>query len=236
MPTLSFLTRCILISATFLGPPRADHLVPDEDKMKDEYGVKLQAVFVEAYKSGVILRALYVSSFVPEYAVGMRPGPKQGELELFLLEPSSSVWQTELIRSYETGKTKSLGPDGKPIPLEKDKVYQEIKTRSPSDHRKIKVAVKTRIMPKALADRLKTVWVARLKKVKPEQELWTRTDGPAYHFAATIDGRQVGGVVGSPEKDMPKMWRLARLVDRMADYTLGSVDVPTLMKALEEAE
>lgn len=237
MQLLHLIIRQLMIAVAFLGAASTDHLVPDADDMKDEYGVKLHFVFAEAYREGVTLRALYVPSFVNEFAVGIRPGTKTGDMEVFLLEPTSSVWTTEVLRLYESGEIRASGPDGKPIPLEKNRSYQKLKKRSPPDYRKISIRVRTRAIPPALANRVRTVWVAMLRGVKPDEGDRLGTDGETYHISAPLNGRQVSGSVWSPEETgMPKTWNLARLVDRLSEYARGSVDETALTNAVQEAE
>jgi hypothetical protein len=235
---LNIIIGQLCIVATCFAPTSADHLVPDAADMKDTYGVKLRTVFAEAYRGEVALQALYVPSFVNEFAVGLRTTAASGGAEVFLLEPSSSIWETELLRLYESGEIGAVGRDGKPVPLEQNKAYQKLKKRSPADYRKIGVRVRTRPIPQALADRIRSVWFAMLRGVRRDEEEVDGAvlDGETYHISAVIDGRPVGGSVYSPDDSMPKTWRLAHLVDRISEYAQASVDLAALTKAIQEAE
>lgn len=239
MPLTCQAMQWLLIVVALQGPAGRDHLVPDREALQDEYGVKLRTLFAEADRDEVMLQALFVPSFVKEFAVGVRPRPGTGEIEAFVLEPASSVWDTELVRMYETGEMKSYGRNGKQVPLGKNSNYLDLKKRTPSDYRNIKVIVKSRPLPPAMAKRLRTLWDAMLREVKPDDddENGFDSDGETYHISARFQERgRVSGSVWSPSEETPKTWHITRLVHSLHDYASRLVPLDALSAVVERAE
>lgn len=106
-----------------------EHLIPAADVFEnpDDYDLKVRHVFTRVFDKGVTLRVLVTPSFVKEYAVGLFVTDKK--VEVFVLEPSSQIWNTELIKMYEEGKLMAYTRKGKKIPLEENEAYKRLKKR-----------------------------------------------------------------------------------------------------------
>ena len=105
---------------------------------------------------GVTSRAIIFPSFAVEYAVGLRKTEKG--VEVFVLRASSSIWEVEYREMHEDGRLRVIDEDGEPIPLDQNEEYQELKKRTPSDHRKIKVDQRARPIPADLAAQIDAIW------------------------------------------------------------------------------
>lgn len=210
-----------------------DHLLPDIGVFgePDEFLVNVRLIFAQAFEEGVLLRAVVIPSFEKEYAVGMRETAKG--CEVFLLTPSTQIWNTELIRDYERGKTLSV-VNGKPLPLKDDKNYQRLKTNNPSDYRDIRVTRKARPVPKDLADNLRHLWNERLQEVEGSDKL-DGMDGETYYFSLSDIGRMpVSGHIWSPKPDS-KAGRLVAVIPTLADFAIGKADAARLAAQVERA-
>ena len=212
-----------------------DHLIPDADVLvdPDSYRLKVRHVFDEAFASGVTVRAVVLPSFKDEYAVGLRITAEGAEA--FVLEPSSRIWNSELLGMYEAGKIAELGDDGKTIPLEEIRSYRELKERTPADYRDIKVRRRARPLPKDVASKIESLWGKMLLGVRHPDRPILGKDGVTYHFSAWIRGRgDLSGHVWSPEPGT-KPGQLAALSVVLADYSRGDADPKLLSEQLEKA-
>jgi hypothetical protein len=225
----------LLVASTTLARADDDHLVPLQN-YQIRYETMVRKVFAEAFRDEVILNATIVESFQKECAVGLRPGKTRGSFDVFALEPSSSLWDLELIKLFETGKL-GRGLDGKLIPLARNPHYQALKNRTPVSFRQVKVRVRARPLLPGLAGRLMVIWFDALKVVKPEENNGRAgvDDGTSYHYYARVPERGIrSGESYSPDSDLPKIWRLSALAERLALYAKGKADLPALRTAIEQ--
>lgn len=213
-----------------------DHLNPDTSAFADpdSHLLKCRHVFASAFEHEVTLRALVLPSFTKEYVVGIQVG--DAGAEAFVLEPSSSIWDTELLEMYKKGEIgPSLTSDGKEIPLDQDQAYKALKKRAPEDYRAIKAIRRARPLPRAVADGIKTLWKAMLLAVR-HSEKEDGLDGITYHFSAWVQGRgDLSGHIWTPEPES-KAGQLARLAEAVADFARGAAPLQTLVVRLEAAE
>src|SRR5262249_42738872 len=161
--------------------------------------------------------ALVLKSFEKESVVGLRF--RKNRVEAFVLEASTSIWDTELLEMYKTGEIgRTSTPDGKEIPLEEDAEYQRLKKQTPADYREIKHVRRARALPKDLAEGIATLWDAMLLDVRHPRKPEGGLDGMTYHFSAFIAGRGIlSGQAWSPEQES-KIGQLAQLADSLADF------------------
>ena len=220
-------------------PARAqDHLVPDASAFVDpnEYLLKLRHVFAQAFEEGVKLRALVIPSFQKEYVVGLQTRGKG--VEAFVLEPTSIIWDTELVRLYEKGEIKTFTHEGgkyKEVPPEKSVALKRLKEKTPADYRNIKATRRARPIPGELAGDIEAIWTTMLLDVRHVEKPDDIMDGVTYHFSARIGVRgEISGQTDSPEEES-KTGRLAALADAMGDYARGKVNLDPLKEKLEPA-
>jgi hypothetical protein len=214
-----------------------DHLIPDTDVFTDpdEYKLKMRHIFARAFEDDVKLRVLVTPSFsAKESVAGLNE--TDNAVEAFVLEPSSSIWDTELLKMYATGEIGLASTmDGKEIPLEQDKAYQKLKKNTPADYRAIKAKRLARPIPKEVAGEIKGLWKEMLLNVKHPAESEDGLDGTTYDFSAWIYGRgDLSGHIWSPKPES-KTGRLTRLADTLADYARGKADLDKLKGRLKEA-
>ncbi len=215
-----------------------DHLNPDTSAFADpdSHLLKCRHVFASAFEHEVTLRALVLPSFTKEYVVGIQVG--DAGAEAFVLEPSSSIWDTELLDMYKKGEIgPSLTSDGKEIPLDQDQAYKALKKRAPEDYRAIRAICQARRLPRAVADEIKTLWKAMLLEVRhSEEEDEDGLDGITYHFSAWVPGRgDLSGHIWTPEPES-KAGQLARLAEALADFARGAAALQPLVVRLEAAK
>jgi hypothetical protein len=223
----------------FLSMPRAvsaqDHLIPDCGVLaeSDDFLLNVQRVFAQAFEQRVSLKAIVIPSFEKEYAVGIQES-KKGAAEVFVLSPSSQLWDTEILKEYEEGKLRSY-VSNKPVALQDDKNYQRLKQTTPNDYRKISVTRRARPIPKDLADQVTALWRERLLEVRHPAVLDEGNDGETYYFSAWVQGRgQLSGHVWSPEPGS-KVGKLVAVVTALADYSNGKGDVKQLAESVDRA-
>lgn len=206
-----------------------DHLIPDNDVLvdPDSYKLKVRHVFRDAFENRVTIRVIVLPSFKDEYAVGLRE--KDGTSEVFLLEPSSRIWATELLEMYEEGKIRMVATGGKQVPLEENEHYKALKETAPADYRQIKARRKARPIPADVAKNIKAIWDEMLLSVRHPAEPMLGADGVMYYFSASIPWRgDISGHIWSPEPDS-KTGRLVALANSLVGYAKGEL-------TLEEVE
>ena len=173
----------------------------------------------QAFDEGVILRCLVLPSFHDEYAVGLHV--KRERAEAFVLEPSSWIWNTELVRLRQNGEIKDvtgLGKEMKVIPPEKSEALKKLKEKTPADYRSIKATRRARVLPRDLADEIEVVWKEMLLDVRHPKEPILGNDGVIYHFSARLEWRgEISGHTWSPDPDS-RTGRLTSLADALGDY------------------
>ena len=227
----------IILLAAHAQPAGAqDHLVSDPSAFADpdSYLLKCRHVFAPAFEHGIRLRALVLGSFTKEYVVGLQFG--DAGAQAFVLEPSSSIWDTELLEMYKTGEIGlATGPDGKEIPLEQDEAYKELKKRTPADYRAIKAVRRARPLPRNVADGIKTLWEVMLLEARHAKKSGDGLDGTTYRFSASVSGRgDLSGHTWSPDPES-KTGQLARLAEALAEFAKGTGSLKTLTTRFEAA-
>jgi hypothetical protein len=214
-----------------------DHLIPDTSVFADpdSHLLKCRHVFAPAFKDDVTLRALVLGSFEKEYVVGVEVG--DAGAQAFVLEASSSIWDTELLEMYKTGEIgRTITPDGKEVPLEEDEGYKELKKRTPADYRTITPIRRARPLPRDLADGIKMVWEVMLLDVRHPKRSGDGLDGVEYHFSASVQERgDISGHIWSPGAES-KTGQLARLAEALANFARGAGSLETLTTRLESAK
>jgi hypothetical protein len=210
-----------------------DHLIPDASAFvdPDEYELKLRHVFGQAFDGGVILRALILPSFKLEYAVGIKVVGDRAEV--FVIEPSSIIWDTKLIRMIEIGEIKQFGRDGKIMPLEQNETLNVLKKRTPADYRSIKVTRKAKSLPKELGDEIRDLWEKMLMDIRRSTE--GVLDVVTYHFSAFFEGHgEISGHVSSPAVES-KTGRLVTLAETLADFARAKAELTNVKAKLDAA-
>ena len=224
----------VAISASALRAQ--EHLIPDTDVFTDpdEYKIKMRHIFAQAFEAGVTLRVLVTPSFsTKEHVAGLLETDKA--VEVFVLEPSLRIWDTELLKMYESGEIGTVTKDGKEIPLEQNVAYQKLKKTTPADYRAIKAKRQARPIPKEVAGEIKSLWEEMLLNVRHPSKPDGGKDGVTYDFSAWIAGwGDLSGHIWSPKPES-KTGRLTKLADTLADYARGKADLDKLKERLKEA-
>jgi hypothetical protein len=213
-----------------------DHLIPDADGLgvtPRSHGQKAREVFAKAFEAGVTSRAIVFPSFEVEHAVGLRKTKKGAEA--FVLRASSSIWEVEFREMHDDGRLRVVDEDDKLVPLDQNEEYQELKKRTPLDHRKIKVDQGARPIPADLAAQIDAIWHVMLCKAQQHHHTGIDCDGITYHFSALVPrGRHLSGHVSSPEEDS-KTGRLVALTETLADFASGKADLKRLSEQVQRA-
>jgi hypothetical protein len=211
-------------------------LIPDAGGLGVEpgtYGQKAREVFARAFEAGVTSRAIVFPSFEVEYAVGLRK-TKKG-VEVFVLRAASSIWEVEYREMHEKGRLVVVDEDDKSVPLDQNEEYQELKKRTPSDHRKIGVDQRARPIPADLAAHIDAVWHVMLRNARQHRHTGVDCDGVTYHFSALApNGQHLSGHVWSPDEDS-KTGRLVALTETLADFASGKADLKKLNDQVRRA-
>ena len=213
-----------------------DHLEPDVDAFvdPDSYLLKIRHIFARAFDEGVILRVLVLPSFRDEYAVGLKQN--DNGIEAFVLEPSSMIWNTELIKMYEDGEIVETTRDGEAIPPAKSAELKKLKATTPADYRDIKAARRVRAIPGELSAEIKAIWTEMLLDVRHPKEAINGLDGVEYHFSMWLQGRgDMSGHAWSPRPGS-KVEGLTALAEALADFARGKADLSALKKKVEQAK
>ncbi len=213
-----------------------EHLVPEPGILAeaDEYHAKIRQVFASAYADDVILRVVSLVSFQPEEVAGIRK--TGGGYEAFVITPSSTIWNTELVRLQESGQIATLDKDAKPIPPEKDKSFQDFKRRTPSDIRKITVQTKFAAISGPLAQRITRVWQTMLLDSRHPKKPRLGFDGATYHFSMWIGEHGiVSAAVWLPD-ERTRTFKFVGLANALSIYARGKSDETALEKFLKPLE
>jgi hypothetical protein len=214
-----------------------DHLTPDTSAFADpdRYLLKIRHIFAPAFEGDIKVRALVLPSFEKEYLVGLQVG--DAGAQVFVLEASSSIWDTELLEMYKSGEIGlATTLDGKEIPLEQDEEYKSLKKRTPADYRLIKAVRRAQPIPKDVADGVEALWEAMLLNVRHSKNPHDGLDGTTYHFSAWIEGRgDLSGHVWTPEPES-KTGQLAGLARAMADFARGTCSLKALTARVDAAK
>lgn len=213
-----------------------DHLNPDTSVFTDpdSHLLKCRHVFAAAFDPEVTVRMLVIPSFSKEYVVAIHEDGERAQA--FVLEPSSSIWDTELLELYKKGEIgPSLTSDGKEIPLDQDQSYIALKKRAPEDYRAIKAVRRARPLPQAVADGIEKLWKVMLLDVR-HSDKEDGLDGVTYHFSMWVNRRgDLSGHAWEPKPES-KTGQLARLAEALADYAKGAIPLKALEQRLEAAK
>jgi len=227
----------IFLTAIMLAHTAAaqEYLEPEPGVLAqmDNYDVKIGRVFAAAYAGDVVLRAFILPSFVPEEVVGIRHTDER--YEAFVMAPTSTIWNTEIVRLYESGHITTSDNNGKPVPLAKNVEYQKLKRRTP-DIRKITAKTKAVALPGPLAQRIAQVWQRMLLDARHPKAPRDGNDGATYHFSMWIQGYGiVSASIWSPDEGS-RTGALTDLASALAQYAKGQLDSEQLAKALKPLE
>lgn len=167
----------VLILAGLLAAPAlaADHLYPEPsifggDAFGVDYDQQIAATLKDAMEREVILRMIFVPSFVPESAVGIRK--RGGQFEIFSLHPAEQIWN---YAGRHAGKVK-IGPDGKIDGSEALDLGRD-------DPKRMSVRACSVGVSPALEGTLASAWERSLRLVRSDGERDFGADGAVYHFA-----------------------------------------------------
>jgi hypothetical protein len=225
-----------IITTLLTASQAQEHLAPEPGLLAeyDEYFFKVREVFAAAQADDVICRVVILESFVPELLVGVR---KTGHgHDIFRITPSSAIWDTELVRMYESGQFTSFNKDGKKLTLEENESYQTLKKNTPADFRKITTAVKAVAVDEALARRIAAIWERMLLAARHPKEPRQGLDGASYHFSMSVSGRGViTGQVWSPD-EKTKTGALVELAYALSEFATGHSDIEALKKTVSRVE
>ena len=222
---------------TVLTASRAqEYLAPEPGLLAecDPYHLKVRTVFAAAQTDEVICSVVILGSFAAEQLVGVRKTDKG--CEVFIVTPSSSIWNTELVRMHEAGQITSFDKDGKKLTLDEDASFQSLKKSTPEDFRKISTVVKAVAVDEVLAQRIAAVWERMLLSARHPKQPNQGLDGASYHFSMFVLGRGViSGQVWSPA-EKTKTSALVELAYVLSGFATGQADVETLKKSISRAE
>lgn len=213
-----------------------EHLEPEAGVLADpdRYRLKVQEVFSSALTNEAVCQAVILPSFEPERVVGLQRS-EQG-IEAFSLSPSSTIWDTEVIALYESGRIQRLDTNFHILSLADNDSYQALKKATPADYRSIKVTVKTKPIDEALGERIATVWKRMLMGVHHPKEERQGCDGITYHFSMWIKGRgTLSGRVWSPNP-RSRTAALVELTEALARYAEGNLNAAELGRTVLRAE
>ncbi len=166
----------LIFSAILSGPTMAaDHLYPEPsiyggNLFFPDYDQDVVGVFPDALNDDVVLRMIFVPSFIPESAVGIRK--RSGRLEIFSIHPSEPVYN---YRQRHAGKVK-IRPNGKID-------GSEILGISRDDPKQMPIKTCSIEIPQSAEELLATVWERALRDVHYDGAEVFGADGAVFHFA-----------------------------------------------------
>ena len=213
-----------------------EHLTPEPGILAqlDEYEAKIRKVFAGAYTGDVVLRVFILASFNPEEAAGIRKTDKG--YTAFAMTPSSTIWDTELVRMQESGQITTFDKDGKQVPPGKNNSFQKLKKKTPADIRKITARIEDAALPTPLAERIARVWQNMLLDAQHPKQPPLGADGTTYHFSMWVQSHGiVSGTVWSPDEGSGT-FALTNLASALAQYAKGHLDSEQLAEALKPLE
>jgi hypothetical protein len=212
-----------------------DHLSPERGVLTDphEYHYMISQVFLSAYEPEVFVRCVVLPSFRMEYVVGLRE--TEDGVEAFRVEASSHIWDIVCVKDYESGQVVVFGKDGKEVPLERNRIYQDLKKRTPPDYHQIKTVDHRRPLPKPLAEDIGAIWRTMLLDARYPDEIDRSKDGVTSHYSAEALGRgAIGGQLRN--KGTGRAGALTGLRVKLDEYVLCMCDLEVLSKELEAAK
>jgi hypothetical protein len=229
--------RSIIIAVTTIAVVYAqEHLVPEPGVLAeyDEYDFKVREVFTSAYSDEVVCKVVILGSFGKEQVVGLRT--TAGGHEIFSMFPSSSIWDTELVRLHESGQIQSYAKDGKKLTLEQDDSYQDLKKRTPADFRQITIETQAVPLGDSVAHRIAAIWERMLLDTRQPKQWRQGLDGASYHFSMFVSGRGIiSGQIWSP-KEKTKTAALEELAYALSQYAMRRTDLDALKKIVNRVD
>jgi hypothetical protein len=192
----------VIVQAESVTTEVRDHLGPETGMLAEysEYSLKMRTVLRKGFSRDVVLRAVCFPSFSSEWLVGIRK--KDEEYSVFLLNPKKRVWNTELIKMYETGQIKEIAKtdDGETVARPATNALACLKQEMPDDWRKIEVTETTAPIDNKTAELLAEVWSGMLLRVRHPMESHNGLDGVTYHFSMWVKNRGIlSGTTWSPD-------------------------------------
>ncbi len=212
-----------------------DHLSPERGVLADphDYHYMVSQVFLSAYEPEVFARCVVLPSFRKEYVVGLRETEEGAEA--FRMEASSHIWDIVSLKDYESGQVVVFGKDGKEVPLEQNRSYQDLKKRTPADYHQIKTVDARRPLPKPLAEDIGAIWRTMLLDARYPDEIDRSKDGTTSHYSAFVLERgNLGGELRNKGTGPAKA--LTQLRVKLDEYVRGLCDLDALSKELEAAK
>jgi len=228
---LSILVACKLLAAT----KAQDHLFPEPGLLAkyDFYEFKVREVFAAAYADEIICKVVIFGSFENERVVGLRKTASGHEV--FSMSPSSSIWDTELVRLHESDQIQT-SKNGKVLTLEQNESYQDLKKRTPADFRKITIEQKAVPIAEALARQIAGIWERMLLGTRQPKEWRQGLDGASYHFSMVGSDRGIiSGQIWSP-KEKTKTAALEELAYALSDYAMGRASTENLKSIVNRVD
>lgn len=230
---------CIGFAALTATAIAQDQLAPETGVLgeaPDEYRMKLRYVFADAYTSDVVLRVVILESFEPEEVVGVRK--TDTGYEVFRMLPSSTVWDTEVVRLFGAVAADELSKEGGGRAPDQSEPFQGLKQRTPSDYHSITARTQRAGIAAPIAERIANVWQTMLLDARHPKDPLFCVDGTSYHFSMEISMRGVvSAQTHSPAEDT-RAWKLTQLAHGLSRYAGGKTDtqgVCELLNALEPA-
>lgn len=234
----------LLLASTSLLAAFEDHLIPEPEPFgkTDEYYQSLRVYFTDAFKAGVVLRAVVLPSFHREYVVGLKK--THDGYSVFYTEPTSMIWNFQILKMYENSSLATLENSAitnsnapfEPIPLEQNKEYQKLKKSLPADFTKVPAEQASRPLDAPLAQRIEALWREMLTHAEKPKESNLGFDGITFHFSAeTEDHPPLEALIWTPP-DGSKCDTLARLAERMAQYSNQTCSEKDLAQSIDASE
>jgi hypothetical protein len=168
------------------------HLTPEDSPlaggaslMDAEYYRLLLWAFDKAFDRDVVIRAVVLPSFLPEYAMGIRASDaSKGPVRhtVFAIRPRIQYWAYIDPAASERGDVKLL--DGDTL----NKIYAGQGWKLPADPKEVPIDRCEKPIDASLAKRIENIWSAVLLETRyllpGEEGGFVPNDGTTYHFSA----------------------------------------------------
>ncbi len=210
-----------------------DYLDPDTGILGGgyaEYKLKVRELFCDGFKKDVLLRIVFIESFEREGLVGIRR-THEG-LEVFELRAAIPIWNTELIRYFDSGMVTTPYPRAKEDMLQE---YQRLKRETPADFREIPVEVFRTPIDQETAERVSEIWKTMLLAIRHPEQKRLGIDADDFYFSmSTRQHGDLSGHVMSPNPES-KAGRLVSLAYSMRECVRGEILMVDLRAAVSDA-
>lgn len=211
---------------------RPDYLLPEssvlagsESLWSQDYYDLITRILADGFDRDVVVRAVVLPSFSPEYLVGIR-GAAPGQptnYHVFYLRPKIQLWGYQSLQSMENGltKMKSEGAGEKEIKAQSEEISR-LKAYLPASVEDTPLDRCDKPMDPVLAERVKKAWVGMLRGVHYAPHDDMGLDGVSYHFSAWDEYQPLAGQTWTPnENSKPGM--LAELAEMLVRFCDGKV-------------